>query len=68
MSKGELRKTRKAVKAAGRAWNVEQCENGGLRQVRERTPAEERAHSRAMARWVRRYDELNGAPEGDWDR
>jgi len=23
---------------------------------------------RARERWARRYDELNGAPEGDWDR
>jgi len=22
----------------------------------------------ARERWARRYDDLNGAPEGDWDR
>lgn len=56
LSKGEMRKLRKARKASGESWNG------------TRTPAQERKHERRMYRWARRYDALNGAPEGDWDR
>lgn len=34
---------------------------------RERTAAEERDHEVEMERWERRYDELNGAPDGPED-
>lgn len=68
MTKGELRKARKQARAEGRAWNIESSASGGLEIVRERTEAEERKHERAMNRWACRYDELNGAPEGDSDR
>jgi hypothetical protein len=30
--------------------------------------AAEYRHQDSMEHWARRYDELNGAPEGDWDR
>lgn len=35
---------------------------------RARTPDEEAAHERAMERWARNYDDLDGAPEGEDDR
>jgi hypothetical protein len=58
MTKSEARAARKA---------------GTLRDYNDhgepmRTPAEERRHARSMHRWARRYDRLNGAPEGDDDR
>lgn len=56
MSKGELRKARKVAQAAGQKWTVELDERGMPVQVRERTPAEERRHERAMERWARRID------------
>ena len=33
-----------------------------------RVDLSEARHARAMDRWARRYDALNGAPEGDGDR
>ena len=54
MTKGELRKMRKANTEAGRAWNIETSASGHLETVRERTPAQERKHERAMDRWARR--------------
>lgn len=30
--------------------------------------SESPAGDRGRERWARRYEELNGAPEGDWDR
>lgn len=68
MTKSELRAARKAAAAAGRPWNVETAAGGGLEDVRERTPVQERRHARAMERWARGYDARNGAPEGDGDR
>ena len=35
---------------------------------RTRTPAQERAHERRMAKWAKEYDQLNGGPESDDDR
>jgi len=70
MTKGELRKARKAARAAGvplvGSLAVDQCE--------QREPlghpavewGETPAGYRARERWARRYDELNGA-EGIWD-
>jgi len=68
MTKGEARKLRKQARAEGRTFNVERRVDGGLEMVAERTPAEERRHARSMHRWAVRYESLNGAPEGDWDR
>jgi hypothetical protein len=70
MTKGELRKARKAARANG------QPLTGDLAVRRSETdtrgPAVEWTESargyRARDRWARRYDSLNGAPEGDWDR
>lgn len=69
MTKGELRRARRAAKAAGHALS------GELRLDRrdpQGAPAAEWSESpagyRARERWARRYDALNGAPEGDWDR
>lgn len=65
MTKGELRRARKAAKAAGGRLD-------GDLAVRGESGPEEFSESgrgyRARERWARRYDELNGAPEGDWDR
>lgn len=65
MTKAELRKARKAARSAGRPLA------GELVLDRESGPVEftesTRGH-RALDRWARRYDALNGAPESDEDR
>ena len=55
MTKSELRKQRKAARAAGQTWNLERREDGGLEIVHERTPAQERQHEARMERWARKY-------------
>ena len=65
MTKSEMRKIRKDARESGK---VVEFEDGRLELVTPRTQHEEAAHQRAMAKWARRYDELNGAPEGEWDR
>lgn len=67
MTKGELRKRRKDAVARGLPWQAVQ-EDGQVLQVRARTRREEARHQRAMYRWARQYDALNGAPESDLDR
>lgn len=66
MTKGEKRRARKAARAAGRPLTGELAIDD-----RDETPVEfsetPRGY-RARERWARRYDELNGAPEGDHDR
>ena len=66
MTKGELRKARKAARAAGKPLEGELA----LRDDHNDTMAfgEGPAGYRARDRWARAYDELNGAPEGDSDR
>ena len=69
MTKGELRKMRKAAHKSGQPMigelSVEPRDPQGA-------PAVEWSESprgyRAREKWARRYDSLNGAPEGDWDR
>lgn len=69
MTKAERRKARKAARAAGQRLTGElalpDAPNtfSGPEEFTE-TP---RGY-RARERWARRYDALNGAPEGDWDR
>ena len=65
MTKSELRKLRKQARADGQ---VVEFENGRPVMVTPRTAKQERQHAVRMHRWAKRYDELNGAPEGDWDR
>ena len=65
MTKGELRKARKLAVAQGRPLT------GDLALDRGQGPMEfsETPRGRqARDNWARRYDALNGAPEGDWDR
>lgn len=68
MTKGELRKARKAARARGERLT------GELALPSDRGPEPFEVSSdtprgrRALERWARRYDELNGAPEGEWDR
>ena len=67
MTKSELRKARKAARARGEPLTGELA----LPSDRGQEPGEfsETARGyRARERWARRYEELNGAPEGDWDR
>jgi hypothetical protein len=67
MTKGELRKARKAAAAAGKdwrtagEWTAEALPEGGYSQVRTRSAAAERRHERAMERWARRMDS-----DADW--
>ncbi len=67
MTKGELRKARQQARTEGRPLT------GELAIIRDGdgSPVEfsETARGyRARDRWARRYDALNGAPEGEWDR
>ncbi len=65
MTKSEIRKARRAARATGEPLT------GELALDRGPEPVEfgESTHGyRARDRWARRYDNLNGAPEGDWDR
>jgi hypothetical protein len=62
MNKSEVRKARKAARESGQALTGELA----LRGSEEFT--ETAAGHRARDRWAKRYDSLNGAPEGDWDR
>lgn len=55
MTRGEVRKARKAAREAGESWAVEH-EDGRTVVVRTRTEREERAHERRMDRWARRID------------
>ena len=67
MTKGERRKARKAARTAGRKLE-------GALAVRDQSGTDPMEFSettrgyRARERWARRYDSLNGAPEGGWDR
>lgn len=65
MSKSEMRKARKVARTEGRPFV------GELALDRDQGPMEFTDTPRgrvALERWARRYDALNGAPEGDWDR
>ena len=68
MTKGEIRKARKARRVAGQPLTGELA----LPHHHEQGPAMEFSETprgyRARERWARYYDSLNGAPEGDWDR
>lgn len=61
MTKGEKRAARKAAQAEGRDWR----DADGSQPVEF---SETARGQRGRERWARRYDDLNGAPEGDWDR
>lgn len=70
MTKGERRRARKAARATGQrltgdlaTWHTETATAGPAVEFTE-TPA----GYAARERWARWYDDLNGAPEGDWDR
>jgi len=88
MTKGELRKARRAARATGQPligelalargpqWRVPRRARGGAvadpldQRDRGREPcefSESRRGYRARERWARRYDALNGRPEGPWD-
>ena len=67
VTKGELRKARKAAKAAG------QLLTGDLALPRDdhhdtAVFSETPRGYRARERWARAYDDLNGAPESEYDR
>jgi hypothetical protein len=65
MTKGELRKARKTAHAQG------QPLEGALaidRDKENESFSETTRGYRARERWARRYSDLNGAPESDYDR
>lgn len=64
MTKSELRKARKAARASGLPLTGELALDRGQGSEFSET----RSGYRARERWARRYDALNGAPEGDGDR
>jgi len=67
MTKGELRKARQQARAEGKPLTGELA----IASDRNTSPVEFSDGSRgrrALDRWARRYDALNGAPEGEWDR
>lgn len=66
MTKGELRKARKQARAEGRPLVGELA-------IDDRGPnpiefSEMPRGRRALYRWARRYEALNGAPESEYDR
>lgn len=66
MTKGERRKARKVARKAGLPLIGELALDD-----RGKEPIEFSEYSKGYAarhRWARRYDELNGAPESDYDR
>lgn len=65
MTKAEIRKARKEARAAGKPMTGELALDRGAQPVEFTETA--RGY-RARERWARRYDRLNGAPEGAWDR
>lgn len=67
MTKGEIRKLRKAARAAGKPLTGELALDNGQHSGPQDFTETARGY-RARERWARRYDALNGAPEGDWDR
>lgn len=66
MSKGELRRKRKAARAAGKPLEGELALSDKDKGPVEWTDSP--GGQRARERWARAYDELNGAPENDDDR
>jgi len=69
MNKSELRRVRKAARAAGRSLDGELS----VRPADEKSDGpscfSESARGRwARDQWARQYDERNGAPESDYDR
>ena len=61
MTKSELRKARRAARAAGMPLT------GDLAISQPVEFSETPKGYRARERWARQYDKLNGAPEGPWD-
>mgnify|MGYP001582267069 CR=1 FL=1 len=66
MSKGELRKARKQARAEGKPLTGELV-------IDDRGPdpvefSETPRGRRALWKWAKHYDVLNGAPESDYDR
>jgi hypothetical protein len=69
MTKGEIRKARKAARAQGQALTGELALKQSDRDNSQAVEfTESRRGYRARERWARYYDSLNGAPEGEWDR
>ena len=64
MTKGEMRKARKAARERGEHLTGDLSVSGQPVQEFSETA---RGY-KARERWARYYDSLNGAPEGDWDR
>lgn len=65
MTKSEKRKLRKAARVLGKPLTDELA----LTPISDREEfSETPAGYRARERWAQRYEALNGAPEGDWDR
>lgn len=65
MTKSELRKARKQARAEGKPLTSElriSDKDQGSHEFSESYRGYE-----ARERWARRYDELNGAPESDYD-
>lgn len=63
MTKGELRKERKAARAAGEPYDQRGDRDQGAVEWGEGPRGQA-----ARVRWARRYDDLNGAPESEDDR
>ena len=65
MTKGEIRRARKEARAGGRSFSGELTLDRDAGAVEFSETSQGR---RALDRWARAYDALNGAPEGDSDR
>lgn len=68
MTNGERRRARKTARAAGESFSGELALDRGGPEAGPQEFTETTRGRRARYRWARRYDSLNGAPEGAWDR
>ena len=69
MTKGELRKARKAARARGERLTGALAVDQHRDDSHDRSMFSETPRGRdGLERWARRYDALNGAPENDDDR
>jgi hypothetical protein len=67
MTKGELRRARKAARASGQRLEGDLALSGAD-DIGAVTWSETPRGYAARERWARQYDARNGAPGSDWDR
>jgi hypothetical protein len=66
MTKGEIRKARKSARGSGQRFSGDLALSAD--DVGSQNFSESARGYRARERWARRYEQMDGAPEGDSDR